>query len=175
MWCDPDVLNVKQAFPEVVPGFKVTHANLPLLRKVSSFSPPGAGLPSLSLDYSHLRAQSFPPPSMSELSLNPPPLVLIPQDLPRPHLSTGTAGGMSGIKAALRPEDDHVRKELQSFPGESSTTHQWKQLVFLFLPSTLLAEIQKAPRAIQPQSTIPLSFMLEALGSLEAWPPCQLR
>lgn len=84
-------------------------------------------------------------------------------------------GGRSGPEAAPSIKENHVCEELQSFPDRSSITHQRKQGVFLFLPSALLAEIQKAPRAIQTPRTSPLSGVSEVLGSLEAWTPGPLR
>lgn len=113
---------------------------------------------------------------MSQLSLNPLPLVLTPRDLSRSGLSTGKRRGESQcITVAMSIKDHHEDKKLQSFSGKLSITHRWKQLVFLFLPATLLAEMQKAPGAIQTQRTNPLCCILEVLGSLEAWFPCQLK
>ena len=47
-------------------------------------------------------------------------------------------------------------------------------VIILFLPSTPLAETQKAAHRIQPQSMRPPSSILEVPGALEARPPHQL-
>ena len=60
----------------------------------------------------------------------------------------GTVKESQRIKEVQRIEDYQVYKELPSFSDKSSIIHQWKQQVFLFLPSTPLAEIQKPPHAM---------------------------
>lgn len=66
------------------------------------------------------------------------------------------------------------RKNHSHFLAKLAATHQWWQLLFLFLPLTLLAEIQRAPHGTQTQTIRLPSSIAEALGSLEAWLPCQL-
>ena len=102
------------------------------------------------------QAQSLSPRTRSQLSLIHCPRSCLSRDLPRARVSR-VQGGRSGTEAAPSIKENHVCEELQSFPDRSSITHQRKQGVFLFLPSALLAEIQKAPRAIQTPRTSPLS------------------